>query len=64
MSDGDTISVVPLFSEEAKQEAREKMLAGTAPNKFNSLANYGKTIYSLWLDTIATIYKITKESNE
>lgn len=63
-SDGDTISIVPLFSEEAKQEAREKMLAGTAPNKFNSLANYGKTIYSLWLDTISTIYKITKDPNE
>jgi DNA-directed RNA polymerase beta' subunit len=63
-SDGDTISIVPLFSEEAKQEAREKMLAGTAPKKFNSLSNYGKTIYSLWLDTIATIYKITKDPDE
>jgi hypothetical protein len=63
-SDGDTISIVPLFSEEAKREARQSMMAGVAPNKFNSLSNYGKTIYSLWLDSASTLFKITRDPNE
>jgi DNA-directed RNA polymerase beta' subunit len=60
-SDGDTISIVPLFTEEAKNEAKRTMMAGVSDTKNNSLSNYGKSIYSLWLDTISTLYKITRE---
>lgn len=58
--DGDTIALIPLFTEEAKKEALEKMNPMYTKTKFVDSKSLSNTIYSPTLDAIATIYRATQ----
>jgi len=57
---GDTLAIVPVFSDEAKAEARMKMNPNYSKSKWFDTMNNTKTIYSLSLDSIATLFAATK----
>lgn len=58
--DGDTIEILPLFSEEAKKVAKEKMNPKHSKTKMFNVANYDTPTYKFTLDQISTIYSATK----
>lgn len=60
MSDGDTALVLPLFTDEAKQEAREKFNPLSATSKNFQSTNSDEPNIALTLDAVATIYAISK----
>lgn len=59
--DGDCLAIVPLFTEEAKKEVREKLNPNYSKSKWFSTMNNNEAIYNLSLDSIATIYAATKK---
>jgi hypothetical protein len=58
--DGDTIQIVPIFTEEAKKEALEKLHPLYSDSFYYSTSKYKQKIYSLSLDFIATIFRATR----
>ena len=58
--DGDALCIVPVFTDEAKQEARQKMNVNYSKSKYYDTMNNTQTIYNLSLDSLATIYSATK----
>ena len=59
--DGDTLEILPLFSKEAKQEAKEKMHPLYSKSKWQDTLNNNTIIFSFTLDALATIYRATNE---
>ena len=59
-SDGDTLAVVPLFTNEAKEEVNAKMNPLNNKLKWKDASTFKGTVYSPALDAIATVYKATK----
>lgn len=59
-SDGDTVAVVPIFTNEAKQQVNEKMNPINNKSKWKDLSSSKGVMYGPELDAIATIYKATK----
>jgi DNA-directed RNA polymerase beta' subunit len=60
--DGDTVQILPLFTEKAKATADKLMNPLNAPSKWKSInTNYGQ-IYNLTLDVVSTIYRATSET--
>jgi len=60
-SDGDTVLVAPLFTKEAKEQARERMNPINSKLKWSETNNYGSNAtYNINLDAAATIFKVTK----
>jgi len=59
--DGDTLAVIPLFSEEAKNEAKEKLCPIYSKSKWASIENNNNIVYNFILDILATIFKATKD---
>lgn len=59
-SDGDTVAVLPVFTEEAKKEVSEKMSPTNNKNKWVSPLSYNNIIYAPSLDTISSIYNATR----
>lgn len=59
-SDGDTIAVVPVFTNEAKEEVRKTMMPTETKSKWVDPSSYNNIIYAPSLDAIATIYRATK----
>ncbi len=58
---GDCLAIIPIFTEEAKKECREKLNPNYSKSKWFSTMNNTETIYNLSLDSIATIYAATKK---
>jgi DNA-directed RNA polymerase beta' subunit len=58
--DGDALPIIPLFTEEAKAEAKSKMNPRFSKTKWNDTMNNNKIVYNLSLDSAATIYSATK----
>jgi len=59
--DGDTILVAPVFSDEAKSQAKERMNARHSKLKWTDTTNIGNPVnYNLSLDAISTVFKVTK----
>jgi DNA-directed RNA polymerase beta' subunit len=58
--DGDAVAIVPVFTEEAKKDAREKMNPNYSKSKWFSTMNNTDIIYNLSLDAIASIFNATK----
>lgn len=59
-SDGDTVAVVPIFTEEAKKEIRDKMNPATTKSKWIDPSTNNGVIYIPSLDAISAIYRATK----
>ncbi|MEO5350564.1 MAG: hypothetical protein H7836_13095 [Magnetococcus sp. YQC-3] len=59
--DGDTIMILPLFSEEAKAAAREKLDLINTKSKWSDTNTFNKNIYNLDLDAVASLYNATKD---
>jgi len=59
-NDGDTVAIIPVFTEEAKKEALEKMNPYYTKTKFVDSKSLSNTLYAPTLDAIATIYRATK----
>jgi DNA-directed RNA polymerase beta' subunit len=57
--DGDTIEVLPLFTDEAKEQAKMSMNPKFAKSKWNSTINSTKTTYAIADDAVASIYAAT-----
>jgi DNA-directed RNA polymerase beta' subunit len=60
--DGDTIAIVPLFSDEAKREANEKINPLYSKSKWSDIQNNNKIIFTFSLDILATIYRATADA--
>lgn len=61
MFDGDTVEILPLFSKEAQNEAKEKMHPLYSKSKWQDTLNNNTIIYGFIHDALATIYRATKE---
>lgn len=59
-SDGDTLAIIPIFTNEAKEEVNAKMNPLNNKSKWRDLASYNELIYGPSLDAVATIYNATK----
>jgi len=59
--DGDTICIVPLFSDEAKHEAIEKLNPIYSKSKYSDVQNNNRIIFEFALDILATIFKATRD---
>lgn len=59
--DGDTICIVPLFSDEAKHEATEKLNPRYSKSKYSDVQNNNRIIFEFALDILATIFKATRD---
>ena len=59
-SDGDTLQICPLFAEETKKIATEKMNPRYAKSKWKDTVKFNKTVYNLSLDSIAAIFNATE----
>ena len=57
--DGDTVAIIPLFTEEAKAEALEKMNPAHTKTKYVDIKSLSNTIYKPTLDAVAVIYRAT-----
>lgn len=57
--DGDTLEILPLFSEEAKDDARKHMHPMYTKSKWINPVN-GKLVYGLQHDAASTVYECTK----
>ena len=60
-NDGDQYAIYALFTEEAINEAREKMHPRYSKSVWNSVTTSSKCAYSITLDGAAAIYYATKE---
>lgn len=60
-SDGDTVAITPLFCEESKKEANEKMNPKYSKSKWNSVVSNNDIIYEITLDALSTIYLATSK---
>lgn len=58
-SDGDTVAVFPVFTNEAKEEVRTKMNPTINKSKWKDLSSYSGVVYSPSLDAISTVYSAT-----
>lgn len=58
-NDGDTLQIVPLFTEDAKKQANENLNPTHAKSKNYDILSYGKTIYSPNHDAISLIFNAT-----
>lgn len=58
-SDGDTVAVFPVFTNEAKEEVRVKMNPTINKSKWKDLSSYSGVVYSPSLDAISTVYSAT-----
>jgi len=58
-SDGDTVAVLPVFTNEAKEEIKNKMDPTKNKSKWKDLSSYNGVVYSPSLDAISTIYSAT-----
>jgi hypothetical protein len=58
-SDGDTVAVLPVFTNEAKEEIKNKMDPTKNKSKWKDLSSYNGVMYSPSLDAISTIYSAT-----
>lgn len=59
-SDGDTVAVLPIFTNEAKEEVKAKLNPLNTKSKWKDISSYSGTIYAPSLDAIATIYTATE----
>lgn len=59
-SDGDTVCILPLFSDEAKAEAKAKLNPYTSKSKNFESESSDQPVSRLSLDAVATMYSITK----
>lgn len=60
-SDGDTVAVLPVFTDEAKEEVQQKMNPAVNKSKWKDVSSYSKIIYSPSLDAISAIYSATEK---
>lgn len=58
---GDTIEVLPVFSEEAKQEAKAKICPLYSKSKWFDTQNNNRIIFSFSLDMLSNIFRATKD---
>ena len=58
-SDGDTVAIFPVFTNEAKEEVRVKMNPTINKSKWKDLSSYSGVVYSPSLDAISTVYSAT-----
>jgi len=58
-SDGDTVAVLPVFTNEAKEEVRQKLNPTINKSKWKDIASYSGVIYKPSLDAISAIYSAT-----
>jgi hypothetical protein len=58
-SDGDTVAILPVFTNEAKEEAKTKMNPAVNKSKWKDLSSYNGTMYMPSLDSISAIYTAT-----
>lgn len=58
-SDGDTVAVLPVFTNEAKEETRQKLNPTINKSKWKDIASYSGVIYKPSLDAISAIYSAT-----
>jgi DNA-directed RNA polymerase beta' subunit len=59
--DGDTVEIVPLFFDESKKEAIDKLSPMKSKSKFKNILGMNSFTYSIQLDNIATIYGATRD---
>jgi DNA-directed RNA polymerase beta' subunit len=59
--DGDTVAIAPLFTKQAKAHADKHMNPVNAKAKWFNSNSYGKTVYNLDLDAVASLYAATKD---
>jgi DNA-directed RNA polymerase beta' subunit len=59
--DGDTIEVLPVFSEEAKKEAKEKLCPLYSKSKWFDTQNNNRIIFNFSLDMLSNIFRATKD---
>ena len=59
--DGDTVSIAPLFTKQAKAHATANMNPAHAKSKWFDSRKYNKTIYNIELDSVAAVYAATKD---
>lgn len=62
-SDGDTVAIMPVFTEEGKKEALSMNPAYTK-SKWKSIISYNSIIYTPSLDAISIIYRATKDEHK
>jgi DNA-directed RNA polymerase beta' subunit len=60
--DGDTVAVTPLFTNQAKEVANKNMNPAKTKAKWFNSNQYGKTVYNLDLDAVASVYAATKDA--
>ncbi len=58
---GDTIEILPLFTEEAKAEAKEKISPLYSKSKWFDTQNNDRTIFNFKHDILATIFRATRD---
>jgi DNA-directed RNA polymerase beta' subunit len=59
--DGDTVAIIPIFTEEAKKEALDNMNPYYTKSKLTDSKSISNVLYAPTLDAIATIYRATKD---
>ncbi|MBK7107454.1 MAG: hypothetical protein IPH62_19480, partial [Ignavibacteriae bacterium] len=59
--DGDTVAIIPVFTEEAKTEIREKMNPVYTKSKWKNPISMENILYTPTLDAVATIFRATKD---
>lgn len=59
--DGDTVSVTPLFTKQAKAHADKNMNPAKTKTKWFDSKKFNKTIYNIELDSVAAVYAATKD---
>jgi DNA-directed RNA polymerase beta' subunit len=57
--DGDTLEILPLFTEEAKEQAKKTMNPQHSKSKWNNTINSGRSTYSINDDAVSTIFATT-----
>lgn len=60
--DGDTLEVLPLFTEEAKAEAKAKMSPLYSKSKWFDTQNNDHAIFNFKHDILATIFRATRDA--
>lgn len=58
-SDGDTVAILPVFTDEAKEEVRQRMNPTVNKSKWKDISSYSGISYSPSLDAISSIYSAT-----